>query len=49
MKVIILVVLSVVLMLSSPVTFAGDKARSIMEKVDARDDGTSMVSIMQMT
>jgi hypothetical protein len=49
MKVIRLAALSVVLMLSTSVTFAADKARSIMEKVDARDDGTSMVSTMQMT
>jgi len=28
---------------------AGNKARDIMEKVDARDDGTSMISTMQMT
>ncbi len=28
---------------------SGNKARDIMEKVDARDDGASMISTMQMT
>lgn len=49
MKVIRLTAISVVLMLSISVTFAGDKARNIMEKVEARDDGTSLISTMQMT
>ena len=43
----ILVALTVVLI--SPLTFAGESARIIMEKVDARDDGSSMISTMQMT
>ena len=29
--------------------FAGNQARDIMEKVDARDDGSSLISTMQMT
>jgi hypothetical protein len=29
--------------------FAGNQAREVMEKVDARDDGDSMISTMQMT
>jgi len=35
--------------LGSPAAFAVDQARSIMDKADARDDGASMVSTMQMT
>jgi len=36
------------LLISSSV-FAGNQAREIMEKVDARDDGSSLISTMQMT
>ncbi|MBT4553935.1 MAG: outer membrane lipoprotein-sorting protein, partial [Candidatus Thioglobus sp.] len=36
------------LLISSSV-FAGNQAREIMEKVDARDDGTSLISTMKMT
>jgi len=47
MNKLLLIVLSVVLGTSS--AFAGESARSIMEKADARDDGTSLISTMQMT
>lgn len=44
MKKTILTVLITVLTVST--VFAGDKARSIMEKIDARDDGASVISTM---
>jgi len=47
MKKLRLVALSALLVSSS--AFAADQARSIMDKADARDDGASMVSTMQMT
>jgi len=34
------------LLISSSV-FAGNQAREIMEKVDARDDGSSLISTMK--
>ena len=43
----LLIALSVLLGTSS--AFAGESARSIMEKADARDDGASLISTMQMT
>lgn len=46
MKNIFLIVLGVML---SGASIADNKARDIMEKVDARDDGASMASTMQMT
>jgi hypothetical protein len=47
MKKLLLVALSALLGASS--ALAVDQARSIMDKADARDDGISMVSTMQMT
>ncbi|MBC8493530.1 MAG: outer membrane lipoprotein-sorting protein [Candidatus Thioglobus sp.] len=46
MKGLFLIILSMVL---SGTSVADNKAREIMEKVDARDDGDSMISTMQMT
>lgn len=39
----------VLAVLLSTSVLAADKARDIMDKVDARDDGSSLISIMQMT
>ncbi len=47
MNKITILALSLVLGISN--SFATESARSIMEKVDARDDGSSVISIMQMT
>ena len=47
MNKLLLIALSVVLGTSS--ASAGESARSIMEKADARDDGASLISTMQMT
>ncbi|MDB2589628.1 outer membrane lipoprotein-sorting protein [Candidatus Thioglobus sp.] len=47
MKKLLLVTLSALLGATS--AFGADQARSIMDKADARDDGDSMVSTMQMT
>ncbi|MDB3870162.1 outer membrane lipoprotein-sorting protein [Candidatus Thioglobus sp.] len=47
MKKLLLVTLSTLLGATS--AFGADQARNIMDKADARDDGDSMVSTMQMT
>ena len=47
MKKILLSTLVMPLIVTS--VFASNQAREIMEKADARDDGSSVISTMQMT